>query len=64
MPLLKRLSKSGNGCGRVGRVVASYTRDLQFELNYIQFYFPSTVLNKLCSKNENKEKNRPRMAYF
>ena len=44
------------GCGPVGRAVASDIRDLRFESSHRQYYLLSTVLHKLCRKDENKEK--------
>ena len=46
----------GSGCGSVGRVVASDTRDLRFEPHHRQ-YLIYQLIYQLCNrKNENKEK--------
>ena len=47
---------SDSVCGTVGRIIASYTIDLQFESSHRQFGKLSTILNKLFFKDENKEK--------
>ena len=53
----KRYHKAGSGCGAVGRAVASYTRDPQFESSHWQYYSP--VL-----RDENKRKRDWEWPYF
>ena len=50
----KNLPTKGSGCGSVGRVVASDTRDPGFETSYRQ----------TCTEKTKIKKNRPEMAIF
>ena len=47
----------GSGCGgALGRAIASYTRDPQFESSHRQIHLLSTVLNRLYREDTNTEK--------
>ena len=45
----------GSGCGAVGRVVASNTRDPRFESSQRQYYLLSTVLKRRKKKKRGQE---------
>ena len=53
----------GSGCGAVGRVVASNTRDPRFESSHRQYYLLSTLLKNFIEKTKIK-KMSPGMAQF
>ena len=46
----------GNGCGAVGRVVASDTRDPRFESSHWQYFLLSTALKSCIKKTKIKKK--------
>ena len=52
----KYIMKLGGGCGAVGRAVASKTKDLQFESSNWQIFITIICNEKVCWKDENKEK--------
>ena len=52
------------GCSAVGRAVTSDNRNPRFKSRHQQLYLLSTVLNKLLSKDENKEKRVRDSLFF
>ena len=57
---------TGSGCGSVGRVVASNTRDPRFESSHRQtfIYIEHFVYCQLCIEKTKIKKKRPGMAHF
>ena len=61
--VFENFSNLGSGCGSVGRVIVSNTRDPHFESRYRQIYFISNVTN-LFWKDEDKEKRGGEWPFF
>ena len=58
-----KLQTRGSGCGAVGKVIASDTRDLRFKLSHQQILFTSSCIEKTKIKKKEAGKSPVKKGY-